>query len=165
MMKTVLLIVSASLLLAASNVVVSATRPNTESLDVEIYAKGKLWRSMSLSPPNLPGEYSYTFAIYRMPENQNARTSEGEQVYAFQIISHLSRDSVSIEILALLEDPDTVSEAHPLPKFKKQTVGLYDLRAGDEATVSGMSKLGAEPLKIKVVRRNQAQAGKGTRSP
>jgi len=72
---------------------------------------------------------------------------------------------VSIEILALLEDPDTVSEAHPLPKFKKQTVGLYDLRAGDEATVSGMSKLGAEPLKIKVVRRNQAQAGKGTRSP
>jgi hypothetical protein len=154
MMKTVLLIVSASLLLAASSVVVSATKPNTESFDVEIYAKGELWRSMSLRPPNLPGEYSYSFAIYRMPKNQNARTSEGEQVYAFQIISHLSGDSVNIEILALLEDPDTVSEAHPLHKFKKQTVGSYDLRAGDEATASEMSKLGAEPLKIKVVRRN-----------
>jgi hypothetical protein len=154
MMKTVLLIVSASLLLAASRVVVSATKPNTESLDVEIYAKGELWQSMSLSPPNLPGEYSYTFAIYRMPKNQNARTSEGEQVYALQIISHLSGDSVNIEILALLEDPDTVSEAHPLHKFKKQTVGSYDLGAGDEATASEMSKLGAEPLKVKVIRRN-----------
>jgi hypothetical protein len=89
-----------------------------------------------------------------MPKNQNARTSEGEQVYAFQIISQLSGDSVNIEILALLEDPDTISEAHPLHKFKKQTVGSYDLRAGDEATASEMSKLGAEPLKIKVVRRN-----------
>lgn len=154
MMKTVLLIVSASLLLVASSVVVSATKPNTEGLDVEIYAKGKLWRSISLSPPNLPGEYSYTFAIYRVPKDQNVRTSEGEQVYAFQIISHLSRDSVTIEILALLEDPRTVSEAHPLHKFKKETVGLYNLRAGDEATASEMSKLGADPLKIKVVRRD-----------
>ena len=153
-MKTALLIVSASLLLAASSVVVSAAKPTTESFDVEIYAKGKLWHSMSLSPPKLPGEYSYTFAIYRIPENQNARTAEGEQVYAVQIISHLSRDGVSIEILALLEDPDTISEAHPLPKFKQQSVGLYYLRAGDEATVSEMKKLGAEPLKIKVVRRD-----------
>ena len=152
-MKTVLLIVIASFLLAASSIVVFATKPNTESFDVEIYAKGELWRSMSLSPPN-PGEYSYSFAIYRTPKNQNARTSEGEQVYAFQIIPQLSGNSVNIEILALLEDPDTVSEAHPLHKFKKQTVGLYNLRAGDEATASEMSKLGAEPLKIKVVRRN-----------
>jgi hypothetical protein len=154
MMKTVLLIVSASLLLAASSVVVSAAKPNTESFDVEIYAKGELWHTISLSPPSLPGEYSYSFAIYRTAKNENARTSKGEQVYAFQIIAHLSRDSVNIEILALLEDPRTVSEAHPLHKFKKQTVGLYDLRAGDEATASEMSKLGAEPLKIKVVRRN-----------
>ena len=154
MMKTVLLIVNASLLLAASSVVVSATKPTTEGFDVEIYAKGKLWKSMSLTPPKIPGEYSYTFAIYRIPKNQNARTSDGEQVYAVQIISHLARDSVSIEILALLEDPDTVSEAHPLHKFKKQTVGLYNLREGDEATASEMSKLRAEPLKIKIVRRD-----------
>lgn len=154
MMKTVLLIVSATLLLAASSVVVSATKPNTESFDVEIYAKGKLWHTISLSPPKIPGEYSYSFAIYRVPKDQNARTSEGEQIYAFQIISELSRDSVNTEIVALLEDPRTVSEAHPLHKFKKQTVGYYDLRAGDEATASEMSKLGAEPLKIKVVRRN-----------
>ena len=153
-MKTVLLTVSASLLLAASSVVVSATKPNTESFDVEIYAKGKLWRSMSPSPPKFPGEYSYSFAIYRVPTDQNARTSEGEQIYAFQIISELSRNGVNTEILALLEDPRTVSEAHPLHKLKKQTVGYYDLAAGDEATVSEMSKLGAEPLKIKVVRRN-----------
>jgi hypothetical protein len=152
MMKTVLLIVSASLLLAASIVVVSATRPNTESLDVEIYAKDKLWRTISLSPPKIPGEYSYSFAIYRVPEDQNARTPEGEQIYAFQIISELSRDSANTEIVALLEDPRTVSEAHPLHKFKKQSVGFYDLRAGDEATATEMSKLGAEPLKIKVVR-------------
>lgn len=158
-MKTVLLVVSASLLLAASTVVVSATKPNTEGLDVEIYAKDKLWRSMSLSPPSFPGEYSYTFAIYKVPKNQNARTSEGEQVYAFQIISHLSRDTVNIEIVALLEDPDTISEAHPLPKFKKQDVGFYNLRAGDEATASEMSKLGAEPLKIKVVQAKLSRIG------
>ena len=60
MMKTVLLIVSASLLLSASSVVVSATKPITESFDVEIYAKGEMWRSMSLKPSDLPGEYSYT---------------------------------------------------------------------------------------------------------
>jgi hypothetical protein len=154
MMKAVLLIVSASLLLAASSLVVAATQPNTEGLNVEIYAQGDLWHSMSLSPPKFPGEYSYTFAIYRVPKNQNARTSEGEQVYAFQIISHLNRDSVSIEILALLEDPQTISEAHPLDKFKQQSVGTYNLRAGEDATVSEMSKLGTEPLKIKVVRPN-----------
>jgi len=153
MMKTVLLIVIASLLLTTSSIVVSATKPKTDSFDVEIYAKGELWHSMSLSPPN-PREYSYRFAIYRTPKNQNGRTSEGEQVYAFQIIPQLSGNSVNIEILALLEDPRTVSEAHPLHKFKQQTVGSYDLRAGDEATASEMSKLGVEPLKIKVIRRN-----------
>jgi hypothetical protein len=153
MTKTVLLIISASLLLAASSVIASATKPSPESLDVEIYAKGELWHTMSLSPPK-PGTYSFSFMIYRVPKDQNALTSAGEQIYAFQIIPQLSGDSVNIEILALLEDPNTISEAHPLHKFKKQSVGSYDLQSGDEATASEMSKLGAEPLKMKVVSRN-----------
>jgi hypothetical protein len=152
MMKTVLLILSASVLLGASSISVSATKPSLKTLDVEIYAKGELWDVMSLSPPN-PGTFTYRFAIYRVPKGQDARTSDGEHIYAFQIIPQLSGDSVHIEIPALLEDPNTVSEAHPLHEFKKQTVGSYDLDAGEEALASEMAKLGAEPLKIKVVSR------------
>src|SRR5262245_32679712 len=113
MMKTVLLIVSASLLLAASSIFVSATKPSSDGLDVKIYAKGELWNVMSLTPDD-PGRLTYRFAIYRVAKGQDFRTSDGAGIYAFQIIPQLSGDSVNVEILALLEDPNTVSEAHPL---------------------------------------------------
>jgi hypothetical protein len=144
--------VVAFLLMAILSIAVSADGLNGKGYDVEIYANGELNHIFELLPPK-PGHLTYSFSIYGVPNGRVAKTAEGEQIYAFQIVPQLEGGFVKVEVLALLEDPSTISEDHPLHKFKKQVVAAYSLSAGESITVTEMSSLGVEPLKIRVVSR------------
>src|SRR6185369_3400595 len=121
----------------------------TERYDLEIYAGEKLSHTIQV-PTQSPGRFTYSFSIYRVPADQSAMTSEGARIYAFQILPNLDGDQVNVEVLALLEDPDAVSEEHPLHKFKNQSLGWYRVRVGESVKISEMSKLGAQPLTLKI---------------
>jgi hypothetical protein len=127
--------------------------PKTVDYDLEIYAGEKLFVTMQVKPQH-PPYFTYSFSLYRVPVDQSARTSEGDRIYAFQIVPSHYYDVVKVEVLALLEDPHTISEEHPLDKFKKQSVGTYTIHDGESVKISEMSKLGAQPLTLKVVARS-----------
>ena len=150
MKKTILLLAAAFLIY--STVVVFA-RHETDNYDLEIYSGEKLFHTMRV-PSQVPSGFIYSFLIYRVPKDQGARTREGARIYAFQIVPALEDGLVKVEVVALLEDPNTVSEEHPLHKFKKQSIGSYSIRVGDSVIISEMSKLGAKPLTLKIVTRS-----------
>jgi hypothetical protein len=112
---------------------------------------------MKLNIPK-PGAYVFQYGLYHLSEEQKAQTAEGKQIYAFQLIPTIpEEDVVAVEIVALLEDLNTVSNSHPLYEFKKQTVASYSVRNGESAVVSEMSQLGVKPFEIKVVESTATQ--------
>ena len=131
---------------------VLAAGQTEKGYDVEIYSEGELF-AVGAAVPQPPGHFVYSFTIFNVPKGQSAQTPEGERVYAFQIIRTLAKDSVELEVLALLEDPHTVSESHPLHKFKKQAVATYTAHAGETLTLTEMMRFGVQPLEIKIVSR------------
>lgn len=139
-------------LMALFSIAVYADEPNGRGYDVEIYANGELYHVVKLLPPE-PNRFTYSFSIYRVPDGQVAKTAEGERIYAFQIVPQLEEGLVKVEVLALLEDPSTISEGHPLHSFNKQVVASYRLSAGESIAVAEMSDVGVKPLKIRVVKR------------
>ena len=147
MKKAQLLVISISLLMSCVTVV--ALGRSEKGYNLEIYSDGKLFRSDGLYP-KLPGLFVYSYSIFRPPQGQEAKTPKGERVYAFQIVPQLEGARVRVEVLALLEDPDTVSEAHPLHKFKKQSVAVYHIGADESITLSEMTRFGVRPLTLKV---------------
>jgi hypothetical protein len=150
MKKTILL--AAAAFLICSTVIVFAGH-KTDSYDLEIYSGEKLFYTMPV-PPQPPDGFIYSYSIYRVPKDQSALTREGAHIYAFQIVPGLEDGLVKVEVVALLEDPNTVSEEHPLHKFKKQPVGSYSIRVGESIIISEMTKLGAKPLTLKMVARS-----------
>jgi hypothetical protein len=150
-MKKVNLLLAGTILICSTVMVFAGHK--TEGYDLEIYRGEKLFHTMQVQPQS-PGSFVFSFLIYRVPKDQTARTKEGARVYAFQIVPGLEDDVVKVEVLALLEDPDTVSEEHPLHNFKKQSVGSYSIRVGESVKISEMSKLGAQPLTLKVATRS-----------
>ncbi len=128
------------------------SEPTAKLYEVEVYAGGKLYTTMKLNIPK-PGAYVFQYSLYQLSEEQKAQTAEGKQIYAFQLIPTIpEEDVVAVEILALLEDVNTVSNSHPLHEFKKQTVASYSVRNGESAVVSEMSQLGVKPFEIKVTK-------------
>ena len=147
MKKAQSLVVTITLLMSCFTV--AALGRSEKGYDLEIYSDGKLFLSKGLYP-KLPGLSVYSYAIFRPPQGQTAQTPEGERVYAFQIVPQLKGERVLVEVLALLEDPDTVSEAHPLHKFKKQSVAVYSVGADEAIELSEMTRFGVRPLTVKV---------------
>jgi len=149
MKKTKIQLLVALFIVAVSCLANFAQEKADKSRYVEIFSGGKFFHSMNLIPPK-SGRFSYSFSIYRVPEGEISQTAENQRIYAFQILPQVEGDMVKIEVLALLEDPNTVSEEHPLHNFKKQTVASYNLRKGESVSVTEMSQLGAKPLELKV---------------
>ena len=134
----------------STQVAQSATQEvGRNGLTVEIYYNGELFRNHALLPTP-PGHYVYSYSIFRVPKGEVSNTREGDRVFAFQILPSLKGDSARVEILALLEDPDTVSEAHPMERIKKRPVASHLARAGETVRVSEMSQFGMRPLEIKI---------------
>ncbi len=122
----------------------------TKKYNIEIYANGKLFDFLPLASDSA----SYSYLIFRV-NTETARTPEGEKVFAFQILRKIEKDSMQIEVLALLEDPNTVSEAHPMDKLKKQPVATYNIVEGEKIALSEMTKFGVHPLEIRVIPRDE----------
>lgn len=130
----------------------TADSPATEEFyKVEIHADGKLYSTMGLRAPK-PGGAVFQYGLFRVPEDRTAQTVDGQRIYAFQLIPTPEKDSVKIEIAALLEDLNTVSNSRPLHEFKKQTVAARTVRTGESAVVSEMSQLGVQSFELRVVK-------------
>lgn len=129
----------------------STAQPDAEIYEVEVYANGKVWMTLESNSPKSGGTVS-SYSLYPIPDGQTARTAAGERIYAFQLIADDRGDAINVKIIALLEDLKTVSDLHPLHEFKKQTIASYNVRAGETATVSEMSKLGVAPLELKSIK-------------
>jgi hypothetical protein len=155
-MKKTIVLPAAAFLICSAVIVFAGhhtTGHETDNYALEISSGEKLLNTIEV-PRQPRGGFVYTFSIYRVPEDQAAQTLEGERIYAFQILPSLDYDSVNVEVVALLEDPKTVSEEHPLHKFKKQSLGFYNIRFGESVTISEMMRLKAKPLTLKVVVRS-----------
>jgi TonB family protein len=116
---------------------------------VEMYSNGERVASVTLTP-DTPGRTKYGYVLRTIPKNQIATTLEGEKVYALQLLPRLQKDTVKVEVIALLEDPETISNEHPLDKLKKQLVSTYNISEGEQITLSEMTQFGMLPLEIRV---------------
>ena len=150
-MKKTILLPAAAFLICATVIVFAGQK--AESYDLEIYSGEKLFHTMRV-PIQPRNGFIYSFAIYRIPKEHRAQTQEGERIYAFQIVPAREEGLVRVEVLALLEDPNTVSEEHPLHLFKKHSLGFYPIPVGESVIISEMTKLDAKPLTFKVVARS-----------
>ena len=149
MKKVRLTIVSICLLMFCLAASAAGGRGHNPGYTLELLAGEKPVHNVGLIP-KMPNLSVYGYSIFRVPAGQKARTARGERVYAFQIVHELKGETVKLEVLALLEDPDTVTEAHPMHGLRKQPAGVYGVGTGESISLSGMTEFGARPLTAKV---------------
>lgn len=136
--------------LLASCLLASVTAESrSAAYTLELFEGDKLFHEVGLIP-EMPRLSVYGYSIFRVPATQAAKTRDGQRVYAFQIVHALKDDVVKLEVLALLEDPDTVSEAHPMHKLRKQPTGIYEVGNNDSIALGGMAEFGVRPLTARV---------------
>jgi hypothetical protein len=150
MKKALLAAISTCLLVSCFVAATAAAADNNRAAyTLELFEGEKLFHDVGLIP-RMPGLGIYGYSIFRIPAGQKAQTANGETIYAFQIVYDLKGSTVKLEVLALLEDPDTVSEAHPMHKLRKQAAGVYEVGNGESVSLAGMADFGARPLTAKV---------------
>lgn len=151
MRKALLIAISTCLLVSVLLATSSAEKKRTGSAayTLELFEGDKLFQEVGLVP-KMPNLSVYGYSIFRIPAGRVAQTPAGERVYAFQIVHDLKGDAVRLEVLALLEDPDTVSEAHPMHTLRKQPAGTYEIGNNETISLRGMAEFGARPLTAKV---------------
>jgi hypothetical protein len=147
MKKACLIAISTGLL--ATCVVASAAARKNKGYILELFDGDALFHDVDVAP-KMRGVIFFSYSIFRVPASQTAQTPDGQRVYAFQIVHELRGDAVKLEVLALLEDPDTVSEEHPMHGLKKQAAGVYEVGNGESVVLSGMTNFGVRPLTAKV---------------
>jgi hypothetical protein len=148
MRKAFLIAISTCLLVSGLLATATAER-HSAAYTLELFEGDKLFHHVGLIP-KMPNLSIYGYSIFRVPAGQMAQTSNGERVYAFQIVHGLKGDAVKLEVLALLEDPDTVSEANPMHKLRKQPAGIYEVSNNETISLGGMADFGVRPLTAKV---------------